>query len=208
MMQYYEQQKEIDPYNTSAVFIAPLWTQKKWFSQYFANMQMVDVLKKGQHAFLIPSERLGEPTGKLVDIGPLHWDVGIFYDGPRFAKSPHSTRPRSKPFSEYMLYYTATHADEAIQATTPSGLNEMTWDDGNYDPNVPDDMQMHQSTAAGDLQIFAEWMHDLRDAYGKDEFVKRLRSGENIPHYKVKSGMVYYSTPEQRVPPCTYLRRQ
>ena len=64
-------------------------------------------------------------------------------------------------------------------------------DDGNYDPNVPDDMQMHQSTAAGDLRIFAEWMHDLRDAYGKDEFVKRLRSGENIPHYKVKSGMVY-----------------
>jgi hypothetical protein len=37
MMQYYQDQKDTDPFNTSAVFIVPLWEQKKWFQQHFAK---------------------------------------------------------------------------------------------------------------------------------------------------------------------------
>mmetsp|Transcript_28134 Transcript_28134/g.69270 ORF Transcript_28134/g.69270 Transcript_28134/m.69270 type:complete len:193 (-) Transcript_28134:1224-1802(-) len=89
MMNYYNSQKELDPFHNSAVFIAPVWTKKRWFQCYFESFQLVHKFHKGQDMFLLPSDRLGRPAGDLLDVGPLEWDVGVFYDAPRFAESPH-----------------------------------------------------------------------------------------------------------------------
>jgi len=98
-MQYYTSQKELDPFHTSAIFIAPLWTQKRWFQHYLDILQLVRIFHTGQHAFLLQSDRLGKPAGELVDVGPLQWDVGVFYDAPRFSKSPQQSVARGKGLS-------------------------------------------------------------------------------------------------------------
>lgn len=125
MMQYYGQHKDMDPYHTSAVFVVPLWTQKQWLLQHFSNMQMVRVFRAGQHVFLLPSDRLGRPPGQLVDVGPLAWDVGVFYEAPRFADSPHASVAYNMSTSEYMLHYMATHSEEVLMTVNQHVENQL-----------------------------------------------------------------------------------
>lgn len=222
MMAYYEAQKELDPYNTSAIILAPLWTQKRWYQQYFSNMQLVQVLRAGQHAFLIPSDRLGRAPGKLVDVGPLQWDVGIFYDTRRFQDSPHRSVETGQGMSAYILEYMHYHPDETLMATSPmnpsaeppeqpvdvtvdshplydSDDDDTESDAGDEVDGIDKLIQNNQSTAAGDLQMFADWIHELKAAYMTDPFVQRLRSGERIPNFRVASGVVYHQKPDQGV---------
>lgn len=213
MMQYYVQQKNMNPYNTSVAFVVPLWTQKQWFQQHFSSMQMVWVFKVGQHVFLLPSDRLGRPPGQLMDVGPLAWDVGVFYDAPRFADSPYASVAYSMPMSEYMLHYIATHNEEVLITVNQHVENQFGHspevglhshpidDDDNFDDggDIEKIVWQNQSTAAGDLQVFAECIHDLKVAYKDDVFVKRLRIGEQIPDFYVANGVVYYRRRDQRI---------
>ena len=213
MMRYYEDQKDTDPFNTSAVFIVPLWEQKQWFQQHFANMQLVQVLHTGQHAFLLPSDRLGQPPGKLVDVGPLQWDVGVFYDAPRFAESKHVTVQNSMQLSDYMTHYGAMHETEVLLAISEDNMDsqrpvqdgiETHPIDGDDQSDQEDDdigrvIWQNQSEAAGDLQIFAEWIHELKAAYSTDATVNKLSTVATVMDYHVANGVVYYKRRDQGV---------
>jgi hypothetical protein len=218
MMQYYEYQKDTDPFNTSAVFIVPLCEQKKWFQQRFADMHMVKVLHTGQHAFLLPSERLGQSPGRLVYIGTLQWDVGVFYDAPRFADSKHVSVQHIMQLSDYMTHYSAMHGEEGLLAIIDDNLDSQRPAladiqphpiDGDDQDDQEDDgigsvVCTNQSEAAGDLQIFVEWIHDLKSAYSTDATVKQLRTGAQVMDYHVANGVVYYQRKDQGVANYTF----
>jgi len=174
---------------------------------------MVQVLHTGQHAFLLPSERLGQPPGNLVDVGPLQWDVGIFYDAPRFADSKHVSVRHSMQLSEYMTHYSAMHGEEVLLAISEDNLDSQhpALDDIEPHPIDGDDQDdqddddigrvvwQNQSEAAGDLQIFVEWIHDLKAAYSTDATFKQLRTGTQVMDYHVANGGVYYQQKDQGV---------
>jgi len=68
-----------------------------------------------------------------------------------------------------------------------------------HDSAINGQRMEHYSPAARDLHMFAEWLHELKAAYTADEFVNRIRTGEQIPNFRVTGGIVYYRRPDQRV---------
>ena len=58
-----------------------------------------------------------------MDVGPLQWDVGVFYDAPRFAESKHVTVQNSMQLSDYMTHYGAMHETEVLLAISEDNMD-------------------------------------------------------------------------------------
>ena len=151
---YYYKQKEKDPFNTSAIFVLPLWTQKKWYQRVDQNMQLLHKIKKDTPGvFLLPSDRYYgkehlEP-GQLLEVGPTPWDVGIFYDPPKHKDSPYTTYPAAMTLDEYLLHYIAQHPDES---------DSLTFNEADYFTVIEDESDMYFDTTLDneDGQWYAE----------------------------------------------------
>ena len=97
-----------------------------------------------------------------------------------------------------------THQDP-LEALANGALDSHPLDGSDSSENDEEETEIdkikrgNHSTAAGDLQVVAEWIHGLKAAYAEDVFVKRIREGEQIPNFRVASGVVYYRRPDHGV---------
>ena len=226
---YYYKQKALDPQNTSACFILPMWTQKPWYTKVAEQMTMVSKIKAGTpNVFYLPSDRYygkkDENTPSLIDVGPLPWDLGIFYDAPGNTTPPVPARHSVGSLNEYLLHYvaasdldltvedqqpqTVVQDEEYIAECDDDYFNVLEDESDDYfnpvlddEPEdhlsktldkLPDHIVNQQSTSVGDLTVFADWIHRLRQAYDNDSFVSRLKTGEKIQHFHVSNNLVYY----------------
>ena len=115
--------------------------------------------------------------------------------------------------SDYMTHYSAMHGEEVLLAISEDNLDSQRpalddiephpIDGDDQDDQEDDDIGrvvwQNQSEAAGDLQIFAEWIHDLKAAYSTDATVKQLRTGTQVMDHHVANGVVYYQRKDQGV---------
>jgi len=147
----------------------------------------------------------------MVNVGPLQWDVGVFYDAPRCAESKHTSVQHSMQLSDYMTHYSAMHGEEVLIAISKHSMESQRpkLDDIEPHPVNGDDQDdqedddigrvvwHNQSEVAGDLKIFAEWIHDLKAAYSTDATVKQLRTGAQVTDCHAANGVVCYQRKDQ-----------
>ena len=78
VLDQYFQQKSSSPHNTSAVFVVPQWSSRKWFSK-ISTMLPLTRFPKGSEVFSMAVP--GVPT-KRRSRGPTKWATVIFWDPP------------------------------------------------------------------------------------------------------------------------------
>ena len=84
---HYLEQKQQEPYTTSACFVLPVRPDAPWWS-LLKNMKRVRMWKAGTQLFTMPPKQPGEPRRRKE---PCPFDVAVFYDGPTTLQKPQGT---------------------------------------------------------------------------------------------------------------------
>ena len=132
---------------------------------------------------------------------------------------PDGLSRRPDYFEDLAVLHTACFSDslddwlaqmEFIESLpTPSHIQSETAEESFYQqPNGPETssaFRYDDYQTVGDLTIMCKWFAELRDSYKSDPIHIQLANGIKVPHYELKSTLIYYSNEKHSAHPRLYI---